>query len=269
MRRRTRRRADPPAPHGYQRLESATHPGDGRRRRAGRAALWSLGACAQPLAMEVAVGGERLISNCRLDARAPRPARPCGWSDAASTAALGDRLRGEPLRASAARRSGRGWSTAPTTASTSSARAPTPAAGWSCRTTAGSPRFGLRHERRLFLDLAADELRGEDRFEPSGPAARRPAASSLHRPLPPASRTRRARWPATSKSVLLRAPSAGRRLVAAQRRHRGASRARDPLQDGQPRRTSQMVLRGQVRARQGRAGALEAGRGGRGVLSSP
>ena len=28
------------------------------------------------------------------------------------------------------------------------------------------PRFGLRHERRLYLDAAADELRGEDRLTP-------------------------------------------------------------------------------------------------------
>ncbi len=64
--------------------------------------------------------------------------------------------------------------------------------------------FGLMHERRLFLDKGANELRGEDRFVPQAGAkpVSTPVAIVFH--LPPAVTARLAR---DQRSVLLRGSS--------------------------------------------------------------
>ena len=68
-------------------------------------------------------------------------------------------------------------------------------------------RFGLIHERRLFLDPRQDELRGEDRFEPVtdvSPKNRRARAYAVRFHLPPEVQVSLAR---DKRSVLLRGPS--------------------------------------------------------------
>jgi uncharacterized heparinase superfamily protein len=103
--------------------------------------------------------------------------------------------------------------------------------------------YGLVHERRLYLDGGLDELRGEDRFEP-GPGPQRPLrrvlgyAVRFH--LPPTVKVSLAR---DRRSVLLRGPS-----------NRGWWFRNDApdvylevstmFEDRQPRRGSQVVLKG-------------------------
>src|SRR5690606_19395421 len=89
--------------------------------------------------------------------------------DAASTASLGDRSCGEPIRGYRAEIFG--------------PRLENAAAHVDVRRQDGEKAtllelahdgwlqsFGLTHERRLYLDAEADELRGEDRFAPTGAA---------------------------------------------------------------------------------------------------
>ena len=66
-------------------------------------------------------------------------------------------------------------------------------------------RLGLIHERRIFLGLTIDELRGEDRFTPAGPGVdHRVIPYVVHFHLPPEAQAVIAR---DNKSVLLRGPS--------------------------------------------------------------
>lgn len=208
---------------------------------------WSVNACAQPLAMEVLAGAKRLIvsSGWSPDAAGPAALR---LTDAASTASLGDQPCGEPMRGFPAQVLGPRLEGAPT--EVEARRQETETALWLELAHQGWGRaFGLRHERRLFLDLVADELRGEDRFSPIGADAagregRRfvPFAVRFH--IHPDVRVSLAR---DGKSVLLRPgeDESGWRL---------RSDAQDCaiensvyFQDGQPRRAQQVVLRGQTR----------------------
>ncbi len=237
----------PTARNGYERL-------DGKRLQViadaapPAAGAWSVTACAQPLAMEVLAGGRRLIvtSGWSPDAAGPAALR---LADAASTASLGDLPCGEPLRGSLAAALGPRLVGAPT--EVEARRQEAEGAVWLELAHQGwGKRFGLRHDRRLFLDLAADELRGEDRFTPIGAEAagredgRRfvPFAVRFH--IHPDVRVSLAR---DGKSVLLRPgdDESGWRL---------RSDAQDCaietsvyFQDGQPRRAQQVVLRGQTR----------------------
>ena len=114
-------------------------------------------------------------------------------------------------------------------------------------------RFGLRHERRLYLDLAADELRGEDRFTPVTDAApgedpRRfiPFAVRFH--IHPDARASLAR---DGKSVLIKPEGEETGWWLRNDAMEVAIEASVFFQDGQARRTSQVVLRGQVRQEAG------------------
>jgi uncharacterized heparinase superfamily protein len=103
--------------------------------------------------------------------------------------------------------------------------------------------LGLIHERRLFLDPAADELRGEDRFAPSadtpkGGARYTPYAIRFH--LHPEVQASIAR---DGKSVLLRGPSDRGWWF----RNDAAEAVLEPtawFEGGLPRRSVQIVLRG-------------------------
>ena len=157
---------------GYQRLESRLirliadvgAPAQGP---------WSVGACAQPGSIEVEVGGARLIAACAWSASAegaPVVLRgPAGgsclglgeaWPGLEARGEAGDfgpRLTGDALVVTAERQES--------------------AAGVWLDLANGGWRgdFGLEHTRRLFLDLAADEVRGEDQLAPvSRPRDRRP-----------------------------------------------------------------------------------------------
>jgi uncharacterized heparinase superfamily protein len=131
---------------------------------AAAAGPWSLTACAQPAALEILADGALLICGAGWspDAMAPQAVR---LAPAASTATLGEESCGEPLGGFAGRALGPRLAGAP--AEVRSARQEADAAVWLELSHDGwAPAFGLRHERRLYLDLAADDLRGEDRFTP-------------------------------------------------------------------------------------------------------
>ena len=84
-------------------------------------------------------------------------------------------------------------------------RAVTDTGVWVDFTHDGWAALGLKHDRRLYLDLTADELRGADQFTPNGPAgAPRVIPYAVHFHLPPEVEAVVAR---DNKSVLLRGPS--------------------------------------------------------------
>jgi uncharacterized heparinase superfamily protein len=113
-------------------------------------------------------------------------------------------------------------------------------------------RFGLRHERRLYLDIEADELRGEDRFTPlapkGGPQARRFVPFMVRFHLHPDVQAQIAR---DRKSVLLRTDGDDRGWWL---RNDAVEVVLEPsvhYRLGQPRRSQQIVLRGQARIAEG------------------
>ena len=113
------------------------------------------------------------------------------------------------------------------------------------------PRFGLTHERRLFLDRASGELRGEDRFEPpktkAEDAERRYIPFAVHFHLAPDVDVSLAK---DGKTVILRGPSNEGRWLRTDAAQVAIEQAAQVV-DGETRRTSAVVLRGQVLAHKG------------------
>jgi len=238
----------PAARNGYQRIEGrnlqvvadAAPPAQGP---------WSAGACAQPLAIEVLAGGRRLIVNCGWSPDAVGPAA-LRVADAGSTATLGDQSCGEPLRGFAAEVLGPRLSGA--YEEVVARRQEAEGGRWLELSHEGwAPRFGLRHERRLYVDTNAGELRGEDRFVPVGPAGpngRRFVPFMVRFHIHPDVQVSRAH---DRHSVLLRThpQDTGWWL-----RNDAVEVEIEPsiyFQQGHARRTSQIVLRGQVRLEAG------------------
>lgn len=201
--------AEPPArrraPHGgFERLESpaltimvdAGAPARGR---------FSTTACAQPAAMEIACGPDPIVVGCSwsADSGASHALR---LTDAASTANLADLSTGQPLRGLIAAALGARLTGAPR--QVEARRHESEAAAWLEVSHEGwVKRFGLIHERKLYLDRVADELRGEDHFRPrvetetDGPRRYIPFTVRFH--LHPDARASLAR---DRKSVLLKGP---------------------------------------------------------------
>jgi uncharacterized heparinase superfamily protein len=205
------------------------------------AGAWSLAACGQPLAMEVSAGRDRLIVNSGWspDAAAPQAMR---LSAAASTASLGDGSTGRPLGGFAARVLGPRLVGAP--GRVEARRNENEGGVWLELAHDGwAHAFGLIHERRLFLDPVADELRGEDRLAPSAETPRdmpRAVHFAVRFHLHPDVQVSLAR---DKRSVLLRGPSDRGWWF----RNDAAEVALEPsvvFEHGQPRRASQVVLRG-------------------------
>jgi len=166
---------------------------------------WSLAACAQPLAIEVTCGGDRLITNSGWSPEAQGP-QALRLTDAASTASVGDSSAGHPLAGFLAKGLGHRLVDGPH--QVDATRQENEAGLWLELIHDGwVERFGLLHERRLFLDPKLDELRGEDAFElaeGAAPAARRAHGYAVHFHLPPEVQVSLAR---DKRSVLLRGPS--------------------------------------------------------------
>ncbi|MEI9891441.1 MAG: heparinase II/III family protein [Caulobacteraceae bacterium] len=148
---------------------------------------WSASACAQPLAVEVTAGGDRLIVASAWSSRAPS-AQALRLTPAASTASVSDSSCGYPLQGWLAKVLGYRLEAAATEVRTR--RHESEGASWLELSHDGWVRtFGLLHERRLFLDPDVDELRGEDQLvrrgtsRPNGRSARcsSPSASSCTR----------------------------------------------------------------------------------------
>lgn len=126
---------------------------------------WSAAACAQPLALEIVCGRDRLVTGCGWTPRAADrqglrlgPGHSTLTLGETSTGAplggwkgelLGQRLIGRPLHVEVHRRDGEGavWLEAEHD-------------GW-------VHDFGLLHQRRLYLDQRLDELRAEERLHPA------------------------------------------------------------------------------------------------------
>lgn len=242
---------DRPAPgtcNGYHRLEGralqlvvdAAAPAAG---------AWSVAACGQPLALEALAGGKRLIVGSGWSPEGPgHPALRV--VDAASTASLGDQACGAPLQGFPA--AVLGPRLAGACGATVVERREAPGAVWLELAHDGwAPRFGLRHERRLYLDAAGDEVRGEDRFTALKAAKgedRRFIPFTVRFHLHPEVSALIAR---DRKSVLLKpeGDEAGWWL-----RNDALVVSLEPsvyCQDGEVRRSQQIVLRGQARADSG------------------
>ena len=128
-------------------------------------AAWGASACAQPLALEIACGKDRLFTGS-------------GWTPAAtdrqalrltpghSTLTLGERSLNEPLS---------GWKgellgprlVGPPIHVTSALREADGAVWLELEHDGWSEAFGLNHQRRLYLDQRLDELRAEERLFPT------------------------------------------------------------------------------------------------------
>ena len=229
------------APHsGYHRLAGKTlqamidssAPAEG---------AWSLSACAHPLAIEVTAGRDRLIVNpgWTPDAAAPQAMR---LTAGGSTASLGEGSAGQPLSGFLGRALGPRLVGGP--GRVEARRNENEGGIWLELAHDGwASSLGLLHERRLFLDPAADELRGEDRFAPAaetpkGAARYTPYAVRFH--LHPDVQVSVAR---DQKSVLLRGPSDRGWWF----RNDAPEVTLEPsawFEKGLPRRTAQIVLRG-------------------------
>lgn len=229
--------------NGYHRLEARTlqvvadaaGPAEGP---------WSVAARGQPLAIEVLAGGRRLIVGSGLSSEAPAALR---LADAASTLTLGDLPCGQPLVGYAAKVLGPRLRDAYEVVEARRQDAPGARLlemahdGW-------ADRLGLRHERRLYLDLQTDELRGEDRLTPlragGSVEGRRfvPFAVRFH--LHPQVSALIAR---DGRSVLLRADDQGAGWTLRSDAPETVLEPSTNYQNGLPRRSQQVVLRGQTR----------------------
>jgi uncharacterized heparinase superfamily protein len=235
----------PASRNGYHRLDARALQvfADGAAPAAGP---WSVSACAQPLAIEVLVGGRRLIVGAGWSPDASG-AQAMRLVDAASTASLGDAACGEPLRGFAAQVLGPQLE--PARRQVEARRREGPGGLWLELSHDGwVERFGLRHERKLYLDLEADELRGEDGFAPvretPGPEGRRfvPFTVRFHLHGDVHAQVARDR-----KSVLLKVEGDPRGWWLRSDAGEVMLEPSVHFSCGLPRRAQQIVLRGQVR----------------------
>ena len=206
---------------------------------------WSHSACAHPLSLEVVCGRDRLIGNpgWSADAQGPAAMRLVAGG---STVSLGDGSPGEPLRATLAR--ALGPRLVGGAGRVDARRNETEAGVWLELAHDGWVQsLGLKHERRLYLDPKAEELRGEDRFEPvtgrghsKRPLRLIPYAVRFH--LPPEVQVSLAR---NKRSVLLRAASSRGWWL----RNDAGEVDLEPsvwFERGLPKRALQIVLKGQA-----------------------
>lgn len=128
---------------------------------------WAVSACAQPLALEIVCGRDRIITNSGWSDRAPE-LQGFRLTPAGSTLSLGEASVMQPLAGALARILGPRLQGAPPTVrcerreSDGAVLLELSHDGW-VRTT------GLVHHRRLYLDQRLDELRAEERLAPEGP----------------------------------------------------------------------------------------------------
>jgi len=206
---------------------------------------WSGTACAQPLALEIACGRDRMITGCGWTARAG-DRQALRLTPGHSTLTLGDGSLGEPLG---------GWHAdllgprliGPDIAVNVQHREAEGAVWLEAEHDGWVPTHGLLHQRRLYLDQKLDELRAEERLHPAptgGPAVRAIAAPYAVRfQLEPGVQASLAR---DRRSILLRGHS-GRGWWF---RTDGPDVAIEPsvhVDDGLTRRALQIVVRGSAR----------------------
>ncbi|HYF22650.1 MAG TPA: heparinase II/III family protein [Caulobacteraceae bacterium] len=204
---------------------------------------YAVSACAQPLALEVVCGKDRLITNAGWSEREP-DRQGFRLTSAGSTVTLGEtsvlqplqgrlaeilgaRLDGPPFRVEARRQDPEG-----------AVLVELAHDGW-------AGRYGLSHERRLYVDVRADELRAEDLLSPAEGAKARalavPFAVRFH--LHPEVQVSLAR---DRRSVLLRGPS-GRGWWFRNDAFEVLLEPAVHFEDGSARKTAQIVLSGVAR----------------------
>lgn len=236
------------APHaGYQKMQGASiqvmadagGPATG---------VLSRAACAQPAAIEIICGKDRLITSCGWSPEATG-AQAFRLTPAASTVSVGDGSAGRPLSGFAAAALGPWLIDGP--ASVEVKRHDAANGVWLDIVHDGWRALGLSHARRLFLDIDSDELRGEDSLiplgaaNPDGPRRYLPFAVRFH--LHPEARASLAR---DGKSVLIKGPS----NVGWWLRNDAVDVEIAPsahFDHGQARRAGQIVLKSQVRPEKG------------------
>lgn len=208
----------------------------------------SVAACAQPAAIEIVCGKDRLITSCGWSPEATG-ANAFRLSDAASTVSVGDGSAGRPLSGWRAEALGPRLVDGATRVEVKRHDADTGV--WLDIAHDGWKRLGLTHARRLFLDLKADELRGEDNLIPigeardDGPRRYLPFMVSFH--LHPDARASLAR---DGKSVLIKGPS----NIGWWLRNDAVDVAITPsthFDHGHARRAGAIVLKSQVRPEKG------------------
>lgn len=234
---------------GYQRLAAQGPAGAALTLLADSGALaegaWSVAACAHTGAIELTCGRDRLIGNCGWSPLA-HGHDSLRLSEGASTVCLGAAGPGAVLKGYLARALGPRLVGAPE--SVSSQRRETETGVWLEISHGGwVPTTGLVHERRLYLDKVQGELRGEDRFAPEPKARAQPVDVAIRFHLAPHVRALVSR---DQRSVLLRGPSSQGWWL----RHDASEVAIEPsvrFKDGVPEPSSQIVLRGRLRADHG------------------
>ena len=241
------------APHvGYQKMQGGSIQVMADAGPPARGML-SVSACAQPAAVEIICGKDRLITSCGWSPEATG-ANAFRLSDAASTLSVGDGSAGRPLSGWRAEALGP-WLVDGAT-DFEIKRHDADVGVWLDIVHDGWRRLGLTHARRLYLDLKADELRGEDSLIPlpdkngvstnaDGPRRYLPFMISFH--LHPDARASLAR---DGKSVLIKGPS----NVGWWLRNDAVDVAIAPsahFDHGHARRAGTIVLRSQVRPEKG------------------
>ncbi len=164
---------------------------------------WSATATAQPAAIEIVCGKDRLVTNAGWSPRAPG-AQPSRLTDSGSTVSLGNLSAGAPLAGWRARALGPLLVGGPRTVEVKRTAATGSGVWLDLAHDGWVERFGLTHERRLYLDLEADELRGEDLFTAVRPGRSRVIPFVAHFQLAPEVTAVLAR---DKQSVLLRGRS--------------------------------------------------------------
>ena len=206
---------------------------------------WSMAACGQPAALEVLCGHDRLFTSAAWTPRA-LDRQALRLTPGASTLTLGEQPLGEPLS---------GWKAellgprlvGPAIHVSREHREAEGAVWLEVEHDGWVPLYGLKHQRRLYLDQRLDEIRAEERLHP--PEERPDTVRAIAAPyalrfqLEPGVQASLAR---DKRSILLRGRS-GRGWWF---RSDGPDIAIEPavhIQDGLSRRTQQIVVRGSAR----------------------
>jgi uncharacterized heparinase superfamily protein len=198
---------------------------------------WSGAALAQPAAIEILCGHDRLITNCGWSPQAQGP-QTHRLTSAGSTLTVGDGSAGQPVGGRLGVILGEPLRN---TAIVTATRQEAPVGSWLELVHDGwVAAWGLRHERRLYLDHSQDELRGEDRLVPAGPGgAGRTASVTIRFHLAPGVQVSLAR---DQHSVLIQGPTTPAWWL---RNDAGAVTVEPSVhyEDGVAQRSSQVVLR--------------------------
>ena len=205
------------------------------------AGAWSEAACAQPAAIEVFCGRDRLITNCGWSPGGNGP-EAMRLTSAGSTLSVGEGSCGVLARGKIGKQFGARLKGGPTRVT--ARRQENPQGAWLELAHDGwEAAWGVRHERLLYLDRGSDELRGEDRLVPPVPSASTrmaPVAVRFH--LHPSVKASLAR---DRKSVLLQGPTTSGWWLRNDAQDVSIEHSVH-YENGQPKRSTQVVLRSHI-----------------------